>query len=55
VKLAMLWGAVFEVGMKTASTLLKIMSAGLASRVEFTSRTCAFKWYYSCLSRLTVG
>jgi hypothetical protein len=50
----MLWGAVFEVGMKTPSTLLKIMSPGFASRVQSTSQTCAFKWYYSCLSRLTV-
>jgi hypothetical protein len=32
-KLVMLWGAVFEVGMKTPSTLLKIMSPGLVSRV----------------------
>jgi hypothetical protein len=54
VKLVMLWGAVFEVGMKTTSRLLKIMSLGVPSTVEFTSRRCAFKWYYSCLDWLTV-
>jgi hypothetical protein len=55
VKLVMLGGAVFEVGMKTASRLLKIMSVGLASGVQSTSQTCAFKWYPSCLNWLTVG
>jgi hypothetical protein len=50
-----MWVGVFELGMKTTSTLLKIMSPGFASRVQFTSRTCAFKWYYSCLDWLTVG
>jgi hypothetical protein len=56
VKLVILmWVGIFELGMKTASRLLKIMSQGLASRVQSTSRTCALKWYYSCLDWLTVG
>jgi hypothetical protein len=55
VKLVLLmWVGVFGVGMKTASTLLNIMSHGPVSRVEFTSRRCSFKWYYSCLDWLTV-
>jgi hypothetical protein len=56
VKLVILmWVGIFEVGMKTASRLLKIMFPGLVSRVQSTSQTCVLKWYYSCLSRLTVG
>jgi hypothetical protein len=56
VKLVMfMWVGVFELRMKTVHPPRKIMSPGFASRVHSTSRTCAFKWYYSCLSRLTVG
>jgi hypothetical protein len=49
-----MWVGVFELGMKTVHPPGKIMSPGFASRVQSTSQTCAFKWYYSCLSRLTV-
>jgi hypothetical protein len=50
----LMWVGIFGVGMKTASPPRKIMSFGLALRMEFTSRRCSFKWYYSCLSRLAV-
>jgi hypothetical protein len=49
-----MWVGVFEVGMKTVYPPRKIMSPGFASRVKSTNRTCAFKWYYSCLYWLTV-
>jgi hypothetical protein len=43
-----MWVGVFELGKKTVHPPREIMAPGFASRVQFTSQTCAFKWYYSC-------